>query len=62
MRNAVSLGGDCDTLTAIAASIAWPYYARRGIDDCMRELRERALQMLPEELREVVVLWEKRFG
>ncbi|MDY3025500.1 MAG: ADP-ribosylglycohydrolase family protein [Candidatus Faecivicinus sp.] len=62
VRNAVSLGGDCDTLTAIAASIAWPYYARRGIDDCMRELRERALQMLPEELREVVVLWEKRFG
>lgn len=27
IRNAVSLGGDCDTLTAITGSIAWAYYS-----------------------------------
>ena len=27
IRNAVSLGGDCDTLTAITGSIAWSYYS-----------------------------------
>lgn len=62
VRNAVSLGGDCDTLTAITASIAWPYYARRGEDSCMRELREQALRMLPNALRTAVIQWEKRYG
>lgn len=27
IRNAVSIGGDCDTLTAITGSIAWAYYS-----------------------------------
>ena len=61
IRNAVSLGGDCDTLTAITGSIAWPYYARSDIDVCMNNLRERALKMLPVDLRKIVNDWEKRF-
>ncbi len=62
VRNAVSLGGDCDTLTDINAAIAWAYYAHRGMDECMQTLKEKALEMLPEDLRETVVEWENRFG
>lgn len=62
IRNAVSLGGDCDTLTAITGSIAWPYYARRGVDKCMNDLRESTLEMLPVDLRKIVIDWENRFA
>ena len=45
---AVSLGGDCDTLTCIAGSIAEGFY---GVpEDLKQECRNR----LPEELREVL--------
>ena len=48
IRTAVSLGGDCDTLTCIAGSIAEGFY---GVpDDLKQECRNR----LPEELREVL--------
>lgn len=47
IRTAVSLGGDCDTLTAIAGSIAEAFY---GIpEDIKKEARER----LTEEMRDV---------
>lgn len=54
LRTAVSLGGDCDTLTAIAGSIAEAYY---GIsEDIKKEARER----LTEEMRDVVErFWEE---
>ncbi|MCL2102375.1 MAG: ADP-ribosylglycohydrolase family protein [Fibromonadales bacterium] len=44
IRNAVSIGGDSDTIAAIAGSIAEAYY---GVPD---ELRERALAFLDERL------------
>ena len=48
VRTAVSLGGDCDTLTCIAASIAEAYY---GVPDWLvEECRKR----IPEEFWEVV--------
>ena len=48
IRTAVSLGGDCDTLTCIAGSIAEGFY---GVpEDLKQECRNR----LPEELREVL--------
>lgn len=48
IRTAVSLGGDCDTLTCIAGSIAEAFY---GVPAGLKELgRER----LPEEMREVL--------
>lgn len=54
--NAVSLGGDCDTLTCIAGSIAEGFY---GVpDELKRECRER----LPEELRSVLVAFNKYLG
>lgn len=48
IRTAVSLGGDCDTLTCIAGSIAEGFY---GIPE---ELKQECRNRLPEELRNVL--------
>ena len=48
IRTAVSLGGDCDTLTCIAGSIAEGFY---GISE---ELKQECRNRLPEELRKVL--------
>ena len=53
IRIAVSLGGDCDTLTAIAGSIAEGFY---GVPD---ELKEECYRRLPEPLLEVLRKFEK---
>lgn len=44
MRTAVSLGGDCDTLTDIAAAMAEAYY---GIPD---DLRNETLRRVDPEM------------
>lgn len=62
LRNAISLGGDSDTLADIACAIAWPYYARQGMDDTMHSLREKALSKLPPALRSFVGDWENTYG
>ena len=49
LRNAVSLGGDADTLAAIAGSIAWTYYARNGMGASMADIYRQAYPMLPAE-------------
>ena len=48
IRTAVSLGGDCDTLTCIAGSIAEAFY---GVPET---LKEEVHKRLPEELLEVL--------
>ena len=48
IRTAVSLGGDCDTLTAIAGSIAEGFY---GVPE---ELKNQCRARLPGELREIL--------
>ena len=48
IRTAVSLGGDCDTLTAIAGSIAEGFY---GVPE---ELENECLRRLPSDLREIL--------
>ena len=48
IRTAVSLGGDCDTLTCIAGSIAEGYY---GVPE---ELKQECIRRLPEDLVEVL--------
>lgn len=63
VRNAISIGGDCDTTGAIAGSIAWTYYAVRTggyegwicnkFDPSMLELKARAMTYLPEEFIEI---------
>lgn len=52
IRTAVSLGGDCDTLTCIAGGIAEAFY---GVPD---ELREECRQRLPEDMDGVVERFE----
>ena len=48
IRTAVSLGGDCDTLTAIAGSIAEGFY---GVPE---ELKARCREYLPERLLKIL--------
>ena len=55
VRNAVSLGGDSDTLCAIAASIADAYY---GIPD---EIAQSAARYLDDNLRKILASFESRF-
>ena len=54
IRTAVSLGGDCDTLTCIAGGIAEAYY---GVPD---ELRKECINRLPKDMAEVLLVFEKR--
>ena len=48
IRTAVSLGGDCDTLTCIAGSIAEAYY---GVPE---ELKDECNRRLPEDMRAIL--------
>lgn len=57
LRNAVSLGGDADTLAAIAGSVAEAYY-REIPDDLLKEAEAR----LPEDMRDVVLRFNKTLG
>lgn len=53
IRTAVSLGGDCDTLTCITGALAEAFY---GVpQDLMKECRER----LPEEMVEILDAFDK---
>lgn len=54
IRNAVSLGGDCDTLTAITGSIAWAYYRSMFATDELPEIAKKALAFLPDEFVDVI--------
>ena len=48
IRTAVSLGGDCDTLTCIAGSIAEGFY---GVPEA---LKEECRKRIPERFRDVL--------
>ena len=52
IRTAVSLGGDCDTLTCIAGSMAEAFY---GVPE---ELKEECRKRLPEDMLEVLQRFE----
>lgn len=55
IRNAISLGGDTDTMAAIAGSIAEAYY-----QDISNEMKQICLSYLPNDLREIVQLFDQR--
>ncbi|MBN1372184.1 MAG: ADP-ribosylglycohydrolase family protein [Anaerolineaceae bacterium] len=57
IRKAISLGGDSDTLAAIAGSIAEAYYG--GVP---REIAARAMNALDDDLRRVVEQFTQRYG
>lgn len=54
IRTAVSLGGDCDTLTCIAGSMAEAFY---GVPEV---LKEQCRAYLPEDLLDVLYRFEQR--
>lgn len=62
LRTAVSLGGDCDTLTDITCAIAWAFYSRSGVDATMTKLQDNALKLLNSDLRRIVDEWENRYS
>ena len=53
IRTAVSLGGDCDTRTCIAGSMAEVFY---GVPE---ELKQQCRERLPEDLRKVLRRFEE---
>ena len=55
IRNAISLGGDSDTLAAITGSIAEAYF---GIP---KEIRETALTYLDERLTKILLKFETKY-
>ena len=56
IRTAVSLGGDCDTLTCIAGSMAEAFY---GVpEDFEKECEKR----LPEDMREIIGKFYRKIG
>lgn len=55
IRNAVSIGGDSDTIAAIAGAVAGAYY---GIPE---EIREEALSFLDERLVGILEEFERRY-
>ena len=56
IRNAVSYGGDSDTMGAIVGSIAQPLF---GIP---QEMKEKALNYLPLDMKDVVIKFIYRYG
>ena len=55
-RNAVSIGGDSDTIACIAGSIAEPLY---GVP---QSIRVQALSYLPEKFKRLMNQFEAKFG
>lgn len=54
IRNAISLGGDSDTLAAITGSIAWAYYYRRfGYTIPSEAIAEKIYTYLPQEFIDI---------
>ncbi len=56
IRNAISLGGDADTMACIAGGIAEAYFG--GVPD---EIATRTLAALDKNLREVVNAFRENF-
>ena len=52
IRTAVSLGGDCDTLTCIAGAIAEAFYV------VPEELKKECRKRLPEDMLKVLECFE----
>ncbi len=62
IRNAVSLGGDSDTLTAITGSIAWAYYSPAWESERVPEffdISATVRKRLPEEFLSIIDEFEK---
>ena len=56
VRNAISIGGDSDTIGCITGGIAEALY---GIPD---DIRQKGMSYLPQDLKKVVEEFEKKYG
>ena len=56
IRNAISIGGDSDTIGCITGSIAEAFF---GIP---QEIREKGLSYLPEKFKDIVMVFEDKYG
>ena len=57
VRNAVSLGGDSDTMACIAGGIAEAYYK-----EIPEEIAYKTREKLPDEFLEIIEAFYQRFG
>ena len=55
IRNAISIGGDSDTIAAVTGSVAGAYY---GVPN---EIRNTALEYLDDSLKEILINFENKF-
>ena len=55
IRNAVSIGGDSDTIAAITGGIAGTFY------EVPKEIREKAVEFLEEDLKEILYEFENKY-
>ena len=55
IRNAISIGGDSDTIAAITGGIAGIFY---GVP---REIRDEAIEFLEEDLKEILYEFENKY-
>ena len=61
IRNAVSIGGDSDTIGAITGSIAWAYYCSQNMGsptEDMTTIWQQAAAYLPEDLLDNVMTFQ----
>ena len=56
IRNAISLGGDSDTMACIAGAIAQAYYK-----DIPGDITENVYSLIPEEFQQTLVLFERKY-
>ena len=56
IRNAISIGGDSDTIGAIIGGLAEAYY---GIPE---DIKKKAKEYLPEDLIQIIDEFEKKYG
>ena len=56
IRNAISIGGDSDTIGCITGSIAEAFF---GIP---QDIRDKGMAYLKEEFRDLVLTFEEKFG
>ncbi|MCQ2114299.1 MAG: ADP-ribosylglycohydrolase family protein, partial [Bacteroidaceae bacterium] len=56
IRNAISIGGDSDTIGCITGSIAEAFY---GVPQAMRD---EAMQYIPDEFKEIIHTFENMYN
>ena len=56
IRNAISIGGDSDTIAAICGSVAGPFYSVPAAH------RDTAMSYLPPQLQSIIARFNKKYG